>query len=64
MEAVGKATGDGLGAALSPGGPWSLLDVSPSPDYAAALAVPGGSWNVRFMGQCGRAATESEDLAG
>jgi 4'-phosphopantetheinyl transferase len=61
MEALGKALGEGLAAAPPPGEPWSLFDVSPSPAYAAALAVRGQGWSVRSMGQCGRVAPNSED---
>ncbi|SPF51878.1 Phosphopantetheinyl transferase [Candidatus Sulfopaludibacter sp. SbA4] len=61
LEAVAKASGEGLAAALPAGDTWSLFDVSPSPAYAAALAVRGQGWSVRSMGQCGRAAPDSED---
>lgn len=65
MEAVGKALGGGLAAAaLPPGEPWSVFDVSPSPAFAAALAVRGKGWSVCFMGQCGGAAPNSEDHPG
>jgi len=65
MEAVGKALGEGVAAAaLPPGELWSLFDVSPLPVYAAALAVRGQGWSVRFMGQCGRVAFDSQDYPG
>ena len=65
MEAVAKALGEGLGAAAPPHvEPWSLFDVSPSPSYAATLAVRGKGWTFRFMGQCERAAANTEDRPG
>ncbi len=60
MEAIGKALGDGLAAAPSSSEHWSLFDVRPSPSFAATLAVRGGGWSVRSMGQCERAVPGSE----
>ena len=31
---------------------WSMFDVSPSSEYAGALAIPGSGWNVRCLLVC------------
>ena len=54
MEAVAKATGEGLGAvvrdaraaAVDATGKWTVTDINDLPGYAASVAAEGAGWEL------------------